>query len=199
MTLHLANNDTPGRVRQGDVFPEVPYYESYLEQKGEFELTVFEFPYVIVLTQDCDLEQNSEARKKIDKNQKPIINDKYLISLIVAPLYNSEHLLAGEHLSDIGIQSQIQNSKLKGPILNNQNPRYHYLEFDDSVVLPNSIIDFKHYFSISLNYLEKHVGKRVCGINPLYRELISQRFSNYLCRIGLPNPEIQKCEQIADK
>lgn len=189
MTSHRTNNTHSPRVRQGDIFPNVPYYESYVEDKGEFALTVYEFPYVLVLTQDCDLEQNKATRNKNQSKPGPVENDKHLISVIVAPLYNSEHLLSGEHLSDIGITSQKFNSGLRRPVISNQNSRYHYIEFDESAVLPNSIIDFKHYFTISLNWLERNINDRTCGLNPLYRELVSQRFSNYLARIGLPNPE----------
>jgi len=187
MTRHQVNKIESERVRQGDIFPNVPYYESYTETKGEFELVVYDFPYVVVLTQDCDLEQNKAAREQVTATSKPIDNDKHLISVIVAPLYNSEHLFSGNHLDQLGIVSQRQNAKLKGPITKNQNPRYHYIEFDDSVVVPNSVVDFKHYFTISVGWLEANIDKRVCGIDPLYRELISQRFSNYLSRIGLPS------------
>lgn len=190
MALHFVNNEPCKRVRQGDVFSKIPYYESYREFNGEFELNIFEFPYVIVLTQDCDLEQNAAAREKSNSVSGVIENDKYLISLIVAPMYNSENFFKGNHLEEIGIRSQVQNTKLKNPIVQNQNQRFHYLEFEDSVEVPNSVIDFKHYFSISLNYLEDNLAKRICGIQPLYRELISQRFSNYLCRIGLPSPAV---------
>lgn len=189
MTFHQINTSNSPRVRQGDIFPSVPYYESYVEANGEFTLTVYDFPYVVVLTQDCDLEQNMNARNKLTDYAEPVENDKHLISVIVAPLYNAEHLFSGEHLSEIGIASQRFNSGLKKAVLSNQNARYHYIEFDDSVVLPISIIDFKHYFSVSLNWLEGNITRRICGLNPIYRELVSQRFSNYLSRIGLPNPE----------
>lgn len=187
MTRHQVNKIESERVRQGDIFPNVPYYESYTETNGEFELVVYDFPYVVVLTQDCDLEQNKAAREKVTVTSQPVENDKHLISVIVAPLYNSEHLFSGMHLDLLGIVSQAQNSKLKMPITNNQNPRYHYIEFDESVVVPNSVVDFKHYFTISVGWLEASIERRVCGIDPLYRELISQRFSNYLSRIGLPS------------
>ncbi len=186
MGSYPTNSDNIERIRQGDIFSNVPYFESYDESEGEFELTIYKFPYVVVLTQDCDLEQNKSARLKIEGESDIIENDKHLFSLLVAPLYNSEHLISGEHLKEIGISAQRQNSKLKGPIISNQNPRYHYIEFKDDVIIPNSIIDFKHYFSISLEYMEEHLENRVCGINPIYRELVSQRFSNYLSRIGLP-------------
>ena len=142
-----------------------------------------------MLTQDCDLEQNMNARIKASASDNLVSNDKHLISVIVAPLYNVEHLFLGQHLSEIGIESQKFNSDLKKPVKSNQNTRYHYIEFDSSVVLPNSIIDFKHYFTVSLNWLEGNIDLRICGIEPIYRELVSQRFSNYLSRIGLPSPE----------
>jgi len=186
MSSYQTNSENVERIRQGDIFSNVPYLESYVESKGEFELTIYQFPYVVVLTQDCDLEQNKSARLNMRVEKDIMENDKHLLSLLVAPLYNSEHLLSGEHLTEIGIASQRQNSKLKGPIIKNQNARYHYIEFSDDVIIPNSIIDFKHYFSISLEYMEAHLENRICGINPIYRELVSQRFSNYLSRIGLP-------------
>ena len=188
MTLHQTNKADCDRVRQGDIYEKVPYYESYKETNGEFELTIYEFPYVLVLTQDCDLEQNKNDRSKARELDTTELkdNDKHLISIIVVPLYNSEHLFSGEHLSQLDIKAQKHNSDLRKPIKNNQNPRYHYIEFSDDVVVPNSVIDFKHYYSVSLEWLESHSANRICGINPIYRELISQRFSNYLSRIGLP-------------
>lgn len=93
MALHQTNKTEFVRVRQGDIFSNVPYYESYKELNGEFELTIYEFPYVIILTQDCDLEQNfkSEVKQVIIDGKTLNKNDKHLVSIIVVPLYNSEH------------------------------------------------------------------------------------------------------------
>lgn len=187
MTLHQTNLSHTDRVRQGDIYRNIPYYESYKETSGEFELSVFEFPFVLVLTQDCDLEQNKTNRtKNVPSSNQKIELDKHLISVIVVPLYNSEHLFSGEHLDLIGITTQRQSSDPKKLIKSNQNQRYHYIEFGDEVTIPNSVIDFKHYFTVSLDYLENNPKNFICGISPIYRELISQRFSNYLSRIGLP-------------
>jgi hypothetical protein len=73
-------------------------------------------------------------------------------------------------------------------IRQNNNPRYHYLEFDTNVVqISPSIIDFKHYFSVNVEYLIAQKQRDfVCQIAPLYRESISQRFTSFLSRIGLP-------------
>ena len=50
-----------------------------------------------------------------------------------------------------------------------------------------SVIDFKHYFSVNVKYLQKVKRKQfVCMVGDLYREDISQRFASFLSRIGLP-------------
>ena len=64
------------------------------------------------------------------------------------------------------------------------------MNFADDVELVESVIDFKHYFTVTVNYLNSIYEKKyVCSVDSLYRELISQRFSNFLARIGLPDPE----------
>jgi hypothetical protein len=71
--------------------------------------------------------------------------------------------------------------------MQNDNPRYHYLEFEIAVGLVPCIIDFKHYFSASIVYLEElKKTKFVCKVGDLYREDISQRFASFLSRVGLP-------------
>ena len=69
----------------------------------------------------------------------------------------------------------------------NETPRYHYLEFDESIPIVNSVIDFKHYFTVNVEQLREHKQSNfVCSVSEIYREHISQRFANYLSRIGLP-------------
>ena len=67
-------------------------------------------------------------------------------------------------------------------------PRYHYLEFPENIELVPSVIDFKHYFSIHVKYLQKLKRHNfVCTVSELFREDISIRFSSFLSRIGLPD------------
>ncbi len=63
-------------------------------------------------------------------------------------------------------------------LLNNEIPRYHYLEFPQNIPVVPSVIDFKHYFSVNVLYLKK-LKKRnsVCRLSELYREDVSQRFN----------------------
>lgn len=179
------------RVSQGDVYKDVEFIDSVNEENGIIEIDKIIFPYVIILTQDCDLAQDFTFRSDNKKT-----DDKLILSVLVAPVYNSENFFLGEHLSELGRTMQSINQYKKGKqftteakkIFKNETPRYHYLEFEKDLNMVSSVIDFKHYFSLNLNYLYKirHTNFAF-KINELYREDISQRFASFLSRIGLPD------------
>jgi len=177
------------RICQGDIFKDIELIEyADINDEGIVEISKITFPYVVVLTQDCDLEQDFNNRAQ----ETPSNQDKHLISIIVAPLYNIEHIYSGKHLSELNLQMQIitknQSKSTNQFLRKNLNPRYHYLEFAEDVPIVNSVIDFKHYFTVNNNYLgELKLPNYVCKIAELYREQVSTRFANYLSRIGLPN------------
>jgi hypothetical protein len=176
------------RIAQGDILRDIEYLEYVREENGIIEASKILFPLVIVLTQDCDLAQDSTFRASAGSGEKKS-QDKYLLSVLVAPLYNLEHVYLGKHLSEIDMQMEpINRNKSPGDNLRkNVNPRYHYLDFPPEVPLVPSVIDFKHYFSIDVKTLNAlHNDQFVCGVSELYREDISQRFSSFLSRIGLP-------------
>jgi hypothetical protein len=172
------------RISQGDIFKNIEFIEYVAYYEGEIEVSSIIFPYVIVLTQDCDLFQDHSNRLAEKKDQ-----DKYILSVIVAPLYNAEHVYKGEHLAELDLtMGKILKDKTPGTNLrNNDNPRYHYIEFPTDISITESVIDFKHYFTVNSQYLLNIKDKNwICKIRALYREQISQRFSYYLSRIGLP-------------
>ncbi|MGA7579383.1 MAG: hypothetical protein ACLQUW_05400 [Desulfobaccales bacterium] len=179
-------NKKKNRICQGDIYKNVEFIEYILETKGTVEISKILFPLVIVLTQDCDLAQDFKFRygKPKQKNQ-----DKYLLSVLVAPLYNIEHVYHGEHLSEINILMETISKKGSSGnyLITNQRPRYHYLEFPPEIPIVPSIVDFKHYFSVNVEYLRK-INKTnfLCQVSELYREDISQRFTSFLARIALP-------------
>mgnify|MGYP001179148142 CR=1 FL=1 len=172
------------RVFQGDIFKNVEYIEYAKEESGIIEVSKIIFPFVIVLTQDCDLEWDYKYRwsRTTYGNQ-----DKWLLSTLVAPLYNAEHMFEGSQLSKLNMNMS-PLGRNSSTLKNNKNPRYHYLEFSDEIPIVISIIDFKHYFSVNNLYLKKIIRSNfVCRVSELYREDISQRFASFLSRIGLPN------------
>lgn len=144
---------------------------------------------MVVLTQDCDLEQDWSLRDKqsIQQAGEVVTQDKYLLSVLVAPLYNLDHLCAGDHLSELNMKMQLINSERKKLLRSNNTPRYHYIEFPADVPATPAVIDFKHYFSINVETLNSiHSNNLVCSVSELYREDVSQRFASFLSRIGLP-------------
>jgi hypothetical protein len=176
-----------GRVSQGDIFRDVEYIEYALEKSGILEVSKIVFPLIAVLTQDCDLEQDARYRKR--NGSKPSNDDKRLISVLVAPLYNAAHVFSGQHLSDLKLSmTPINEKNTEGRFLKqNERPRYHYLEFPQNVPIVPSIADFKHYFSVNIQYLMSLRRKQfVCSLSEMFREDLSQHFAGYLARIGLP-------------
>ena len=173
------------RLRQGDMIRDVEYLESMVEEEGILTIKKIQYPLVVVLTQDCDLSQEFQFRYAEKQTQ-----DKWLISVLVAPVYNAEHVFSGEHLSKLGLQMQQIRSSTEGRLLKqNRLPRYHFLEFSEGIPIVPSVIDFKHYFSVNVEYLQSlRRSNYVCTVSALHREHISQRFASFLSRIGLPNP-----------
>ncbi len=56
------------RVSQGDIIRDVEYIESAkIDKEGIVEISKIIFPFVVVLTQDCDLEQDFNNRIKENK------------------------------------------------------------------------------------------------------------------------------------
>ena len=174
------------RLTQGDIIRDVEHIEYIAEKSGKVEASKIVFPLAVVLTQDCDLAQDYTFRwsKTITPNE-----DKWILSVLVAPLYNVEHVYTGEHLSELNMSmNPINRGKSPGKNLrNNETPRYHYLEFDPNIRISPSVVDFKHYFSVNVLYLKQLKSNNfVCQLAPIFREDISQRFSSYMSRIALP-------------
>lgn len=180
-----VNTANTGRLCQGDIIKDVLHIQKATIEKNILTVEQIRFPLIVVLTQDCDLNQDFDHRtKELGKNQ-----DKHILSVLVAPVYNYEHVLTGSHLSNLDRQmQQIKRGTTQDQNLrNNEIPRYHFLDFPAEIPVVKSVIDFKHYFSVDVESLESHrKTSLVCEISPLFRESISVRFSYYLSRIGLP-------------
>ena len=177
-------------VQQGEVFRDIHMIGDVTEDEGILNVGRISFPYVIVLTQECDLEEDFRLRSTNSEKDKL---DKLLLSVLVVPLYNAEHLKDGKHLSELDINGEYINSDRWGPVKRNLMPRYHYLEFPENTRLVPLVLDFKHYFSVNLEYLKRVREEHyITTVAELFRERISQRFANYLSRIGLPDANAKK-------
>lgn len=172
------------RVRQGDIYRNIPvlFWESQ-EDTGKFEVTSIELSYAVVMTQDCDLE--SDFRNRSEKS--PVKHDKYLQSILLCPAYPGEYFKSGTHLEDLNLQMEKWNSSAYSSIKKQTHSRFHYLEGSQNDQVQDLVIDFKHYYTLPRDILYLYEDKYLISLNALFRECLSQRFSNYLCRIGLPD------------
>lgn len=180
-------------LTQGDIVSHVEYYKKASIENGILEIEKILFPKVYILTQSCDLAQNIENKKKLeDSDSDHPYNkiDKCLISILVAPLYNADLLRNGTHMQkvyDEGKKAEVWTSDPWGLIKKNHHSRFHFLKSCPEIDLVDSVIDFKHYFSVDFEQLcHKANMKPAYSVSVPYREDISQRFAAYLSRIGLP-------------
>lgn len=172
------------RICQGDILRDVDIIDSYTKDSaGELEFHELILPHIIVMTQDCDLESDFKNRSDISSK----LQDKYLRTILICPAYSVFEFRKGKHLEDIGLKMAEWNSKIFKQITEQNHPRFHFLEQDQTLQVPKLIVDFKHYYAIPRDILFKmYEDHYLVTINQLFREFLSQRFSNYLSRIGLP-------------
>ncbi|MBL6751087.1 MAG: hypothetical protein ISP90_11225 [Nevskia sp.] len=176
------------RLHQGDILRDIEILEGVTEEVDpdggehlrERKRTL---PYVVVLTQDCDLEQDFNSRA----NDARLDEDKFLLSILVCPAYPAAQLRAGVHLGEGHVMSRINSDRWK-PLKDNQNPRYHFLADEQSLQVPEVVLDFKQYFTIPRDqaYGLSQASHYVATANALFREDLCRRFADYLTRIALP-------------
>jgi hypothetical protein len=167
------------RICQGDIFTNIEIIESLNINGDKIRCEKLFFPYVICLNQECDLETDFN---NISKNK-----DSKLLHLAIAPAFIFEDFLAGIHWANIfdsNTTSKRSDTKIQ-MIVDNEIPRYHYINFNEPN-MPELVIDFKHFFTINKKFLYDKLDQRLCSLDDLFKEKISQRFSYFISRIGLP-------------
>ena len=192
------------KIYQGDLLRDVNLIVNY----DDYDFDEFKMPYCIIMSQDCDLDNDFKSYEtyiklnskynlldldidtcsKEDKNNIISMYDKLLPSILVCPVFLATNLREGIHLNNYNnYRMQKINSKNWNNIKNNETPRYHYLKSDNNFQIPDLVIDFKRYYTLPTHYVYSIFKNSYVGsLNELYRERISQRFANYLSRIGLP-------------
>ena len=193
-------NDKQDRVCQGELYRNLIYLEFIDEKKS---LDVFSFPFALIFTQECDLKWDYEGHNGGKKKY-----NQYLNSILCCPAYPSTELREGTHLYEIEGKEEYKMREFVprgkkdntswNQVKQNSDPRYHYLQtFEvDGIVIPELVLDFKHYYSIprDLFYLRKENAEYIARLNVPFRELVSQRFAYFLSRVGLPELETKKID-----
>lgn len=170
----------PERLSQGDIFQDIEILENIEVDKSIVTVQKISFPFVVCLNQECDLETDF-------RNNDQVLCDNNLLHIAIAPAFIFEQFLSGTHCGEIfsNNKPQKRTDTTIRKIIDNEIPRYHYLNFPDKDT-PALIIDFKHFFTVYKKVMYDQINKRFCSIDDLFREKINQRFSYYISRIGLP-------------
>ncbi len=144
-SIYRKNNGN--RVLQGDILNNIliPIFDNN-------KLNFVESYYSVVLSQDCDLNQDYVARndfkdKKFNNGDKiKSINNKLIPSILLCPTYPADQLRDGIHLQFLDLPMSKISKPGKTPwkkIIQNETPRYHFLHGSDDFKIPNIVLDFK--------------------------------------------------------
>lgn len=190
-----------GRVYQGEILQNViqikPSIES-IQNNEEGVLEVFPMPHelVIVMSQDCDLEQDYKRRQAGEVGT--------LSNVLLCDAYPAEILRANVHAQD-----QLGSKDWKKRIAQNQNERFHYLQKVEPGLdlqgqgLTAIALDFKIYFTIPTDelYARLPLGiRRKCILTSPYVEHLAHRFFKFQSRVALPRDhEIDPIPEAGDR
>lgn len=176
---------TKSCLRQGEIVSNISRFRIDPDTLGSENLGV-QFAlheFAIVLTQDCDLEQDFNVRSVGN------LSDKLLPNVLFCNLAKAEDLRGTPATTGI-------NSDMWKRISQNKDERYHFLQAVDGscdaqqIGLPELGLDFKRYFTLPTDEIyhriESGEAKRRCVLASPYLEHLSSRFAHFLCRVALP-------------
>lgn len=146
----------------------------------EIETLAIRHRFAIVLSQDCDLLWDFEARQK---DQQGELNGVLIFELEPALEYRTKRKIGRD---------------LWKPITQNKSDRYHFLEAVPKELdllgrgLPQLLVDFKRCFTLPAEevYRQFSLGgnpaERRCHLETPYREHLQNRMAYFLQRVVLP-------------
>jgi hypothetical protein len=182
--------DTATRIQQGEVVSNLLRMQLDLASFGEptpmVQTEIHEF--AIVMTQNCELEQDHKIRNGISNKGKLLPNVLFC------------HVeTAGQLRTSVPPGSDIWKR-----IVQNKDERYHFLqkvEADCDTLgqgLPELGIDFMRYFTIPTDEVYKRVAaseaRRRCFLRSPYLEHLSNRFAHFISRVALPEDHFSEPE-----
>lgn len=173
------------RICQGDIFRDLSFI--FLDEENKSARSEMFVHFGVILSQECDLKSDFLAREKNKKAIYPY-HDKYLPTILLCPAYPIDDFLNGVHIGNWNMQGSKDNKIDKNKLIDNSIlKRYHYLKNSDNPLIPELVIDFKHFLTIPTETIYKTRKERyLASMSELFREELSQRFASYLSRIGLP-------------
>lgn len=177
-------------ICQGDIFQNVKY--SYIDSEDDEGVNIveYEFPMAIIVSQACDV--TAIEKLMANKSGKPT---KFMPSILMCPIYDHDSAKTGQHIKDVfdhmSLKFENENT-YQSEDYKVAKRDWHYrihaltIEVGNEKILENSVIDFKHYFTVPINYLRSCKNKRILHLDDLYAEQITLKFATYLSRVAIP-------------
>jgi hypothetical protein len=199
----------PGeRLRQGEVLSGLVRVRQSLSSIGSQEFVIDEVthPYLIVMTQDCDLAQDAEARSvqaHAEKDASLLDDSEFKKKFDNAPRLKIENVLLCEAMSTSDMKLIMPPGKdIWKRIIQNKDERYQCLEAVPPELdwaaegIPSLGCDFKRFLTIPVDEvykrLELHPQTRRARLLTPYAEHLLHRFCCFQSRIPLQeNHEVQ--------
>lgn len=208
-----------GALRQGELLTDLQ--ERYVEtlndngsETPEFGVVLTKHPYSIVLSQDCDLDQDFrtrvdasgvELKPTVDDQQKTLVKNK-LRQIPYVLLCQAESADKFIERSDVdrNVLKRITTERTddrgnKRRFATNKEERFYFIESVPQDCdrkgegLPELVLDFKKVIAVPTIELYRTLNrpdaatKRRCFLCPPFAQNLSQRFTSYLGRVGLPS------------
>ena len=172
------------RFNQCDIVRDISIVsQNDLDENQQAIIIKTNLDYALVINQDCDLEQDFNNKAKVTADS----HDKFLPTIIFLPAYIAARFRSGTHRGN-EIKAMNWNSDKWKEIKSNQNPRFHHIQPNETFQLPELVIDFKHLYAMNRDLAYKSLPSiYFLSFAEVYRENISQRYTSYLGRIGLPD------------
>ena len=186
-------SDRNSAIRQGEILTGLIQYKPRINQESTSEENQIPFeefihPFVIVVTQDCDLDWDYKARQNVNPQNNQ--SSKLLNSIILCEMDTARVFRDNKDV--------INNSKEWDRVKSHQHERFYFFEGippecdAEQIGLPELTSDFKKVFGIEAEYIYYQVklGKakrRVTLISP-YLEHFSNCYHNFHRRVALPAP-----------
>lgn len=166
---------------QGDLLEGLSFAIGKITQDSKLKGENIELKYAVVMTQDCDLLSHHRAMADGKENGRAILR-----TVLVCPAYAYEQFKLGTHIADRELERL--SNKTADIVPNDKLKRYHYLAESSGHGITKLILDFKDFYTVPYDILvEAKKSGYTATINELYRENLSQRFANFISRIGLPD------------
>lgn len=189
MTVQRYENPpSNGRLQNGEILrglsiptPKWPF-ESDIDFDQEILFPQILHPYVVVVSQECDLYWDYLDRLSGESTGER--RNKEIPEILVAEMFNVAELRESANI----------NGGLWKEIKKHQNSRFHYFppsEPDTNPEVTELAADFKSVFGVDPNLLYSLLKQsridRVATLQTDFRRQLNQRLMNWLGRVDLPD------------